>query len=153
MEQNKVMVAMALVKGSDKYPDLYGKVILKQEEYGVVLTAEIYNLPVNSSSCPTNIFSFHIHEGGSCTGNSTDPFLDAKSHYNPKNCPHPDHAGDLLPLLGNNGYAYLSFLTNRFNLDEVIGRVIIIHDKHDDFISQPSGNSGNKIACGKIVPL
>jgi Cu-Zn family superoxide dismutase len=47
----------------------------------------------------------------------------------------------------------LSFLTNRFTLDEIIGRVIIIHDKPDDFTSQPSGNSGNKIACGKIVAM
>ena len=153
MKQNKVMVAMALIKGSDKYPNLHGKVFLKQEEYGVIVTAEIYNLPVNNLDCPSNIFGFHIHEGISCTGNSTDSFLDAKSHYNPKNCPHPSHSGDLPPLFGNNGYAYLSFLTNRFTLDEIIGRVIIIHDKPDDFVSQPAGNSGNKIACGKIVPL
>lgn len=153
MEQNKIMVAVAFIKGSDRYPDLHGKVILKQEEYGVILTTEVYNLPVNTSTCPTNIFGFHIHEGTSCTGNSTDPFLDAKSHYNPKNCPHPAHSGDLPPLFSNNGYAYLSFLTNRFTLREIIGKVIIIHDKPDDFTSQPAGNSGNKIACGKIVTL
>ena len=32
----------------------------------------------------------------------------------------------------------------------IIGKVLIIHDMPDDFTSQPSGNSGSKIACGKI---
>ena len=43
------------------------------------------------------------------------------------------------------------FLTDRFTIDEIINRTIVIHDMPDDFITQPSGNSGNKIACGIIV--
>ena len=65
-------------------------------------------------------------------------------------CEHPNHAGDLPPLFGNNGFALSLFLTNRFTVDEVIGRTIIIHDHPDDFTTQPSGNSGTKIACGVI---
>lgn len=42
------------------------------------------------------------------------------------------------------------FLTDRFKVDDVIGRTVIIHDKPDDFTTQPSGNSGEKIACGII---
>ena len=72
------------------------------------------------------------------------------SHYNPKNCAHPFHAGDLPPLLENNGYAYMSVLVNKFKINDIIGKVLIIHDMPDDFTSQPSGNSGSKIACGKI---
>lgn len=72
------------------------------------------------------------------------------THYNPKSCNHPEHAGDLPPLFENNGYAYISFLTNRFTVKEIIGKVIIIHDMPDDFTTNPSGKSGEKIACGKI---
>lgn len=88
--------------------------------------------------------------GTSCTGNLEDEFANAKLHYNPNNCPHPFHIGDLPPLIENNGYAYISVLTNKFKISNIIGKVIIIHDMPDDFKSQPSGNSGTKIACGKI---
>ena len=39
---------------------------------------------------------------------------------------------------------------NKFKIKDILGRVIIIHDMPDDFTTQPSGNSGTKIACGKI---
>ena len=72
------------------------------------------------------------------------------SHYNPKDCEHPYHAGDLPSLFGNNGLAAAAFLTDRFFVDDVIGKVVIIHDHPDDFTTQPSGSSGTKIACGVI---
>ena len=53
-------------------------------------------------------------------------------------------------MFQNNGYAYMSFLTNQFRVKDILGKVVIIHDSPDDFTSQPSGNSGKKIACGKI---
>ena len=40
--------------------------------------------------------------------------------------------------------------TDRFQPQDVVGRTVIIHDQPDDFTSQPSGNSGEKIACGEI---
>lgn len=93
---------------------------------------------------------FIFTNGSTCTGNSTDEFADAKGHYNPENCPHPYHAGDLPPLLENNGYSYMSVFLNKFKVKDIIGKVIIIHDMPDDFTTQPSGNSGTKIACGEI---
>ena len=83
-------------------------------------------------------------------GNAEDEFANAGSHYNPTNCLHPYHAGDLPPLIENNGHAYMSVLLNNFKIKDIIGKVVIIHDSTDDFKSQPSGNSGKKIACGKI---
>ncbi len=142
--------AIANIKGSNNYPDLHGVVTFKQMPKGVLVTAEIYGLPYENE-CNSGIFAFHIHSGTSCTGNATDPFADADGHYNPNECPHPYHAGDLPPLFGNHGYAYMSVLTERFNVKEIIGKVIIIHGQPDDFKTQPAGNAGVKIACGKIL--
>lgn len=69
--------------------------------------------------------------GTSCTGNPQDDFANAKMHYNPNDCPHPYHIGDLPPLLENNGYAYMSVLINEFKIKDIIGKVIIIHDMPD----------------------
>ena len=72
------------------------------------------------------------------------------NHYNPDSMPHPQHAGDLPPLLGNQGYAYQVFYDKRFFVDAILGRSVVIHSMADDFTSQPSGNSGDKIGCGVI---
>ncbi len=139
--------AIAKVCGSAEYPHLHGIVRFQQRKHGVQVTAEIFGLPSQDAQ---GIFAFHIHEGCNCTGTESDPFADAGSHYNPGDTPHPDHAGDLPPLFGNNGYACLSVLTCRFNVSEIIDRVIIIHSQPDDFTTQPSGKAGTKIACGRI---
>ena len=142
--------ATAKIKGSSDYPNLHGTVTFKQTPKGVLVTAKIYGLPYESG-CNLGIFAFHIHSGTSCTGNTADPFADADGHYNPNGCPHPYHAGDLPSLFGNHGYAYMSVLTDRFTVKEIIGKVIIIHRQPDDFKTQPAGDSGVKIACGKIL--
>lgn len=53
--------------------------------------------------------------------------------------------------MSHNGIAWMEVYTGRFYPEEVIGRTIIIHGMPDDFRSQPSGNSGEKIACGEIM--
>ena len=53
-------------------------------------------------------------------------------------------------LLGNQGYAFSVFYDKRYTIQEIIGRSVIIHEKPDDFTSQPAGNAGDKIACGTI---
>ena len=142
--------AIAKIKGNSDYPNLHGTVTFKQTSKGVLVTAEIYGLP-HEDGCNSGILAFHIHSGTSCTGNASDPFADADGHYNPNGCSHPYHAGDLPPLFGNDGYAYMSVLTDRFTVKEIIGKVVIIHSQPDDFKTQPSGDSGVKIACGKIL--
>ncbi len=145
--------AQAKVSGSKEYPDLNGTVSFYQTGQGMLVAAEIFGLPDSTAVCQNPVFGFHIHNGGSCTGNETDPFADALTHYNPQDCPHPYHAGDLPPLFGNDGYAFMIVLTNRITVHEIIGKTVIIHDKPDDFTSQPAGNSGNKIGCGIIERL
>lgn len=143
--------AQAKIAGSVSYPDITGTVRFYQATGGVLVVAEISGLPVGAGVCAPSVFGFHIHEGSACTGNAEDPFADAKVHYNPHQCPHPQHAGDLPPLFSNRGYAFMAVLTDRFSVSEIIGRTLIVHGSPDDFTTQPSGNSGKKIACGRIV--
>ena len=142
--------AKAHIKGGKKYPKIDGTITFRETKNGIIVTAKINNLPQSKDKCKGRFFGFHIHEGTSCTGNLEDEFKNAKSHLNLTNCPHPFHIGDLPPLIENNGFAYMSVLINKFKIKDILGKVIIIHDMPDDFTTQPSGNSGTKIACGKI---
>ena len=146
-------LAIADILGSEKYPEINGRVIFKRKGEGVLVTAEILGLPIEKNSCNRKVFGFHIHEGNSCTGNEKDLFMNIKGHYNPDECEHPSHAGDLPPLFGNNGYSYLSVYTDRFTISEILGKTVVIHSMQDDFTTQPSGNAGEKIACGVIKVL
>lgn len=141
--------AMAEIRGSEAFPELRGSVQFRQTPRGVLVRAEIMNLPTEENS-GKGVFGFHIHEGNACRGTVNDPFADAGGHYNPSGVLHPFHAGDLPPLFGNDGYAWMEVLTDRFELGEVLGRTVIIHRQPDDFISQPAGNSGMRIGCGVI---
>ena len=143
--------AVAIIKGSREYPSIWGVVRFYTVESGVMVRAEIKGLPIDHGKCALNIFGFHIHSGTSCIGNGDDPFALADGHYNRGECPHPRHAGDLLPLMGVKGRAVSAFLTDRFTVSEVRGKAVIIHSMPDDFTTQPAGNSGKKIACGIIV--
>ena len=142
--------AAARIAGSEDYPGISGTVRLYQTSQGVIVLAEVSGLPQSDRPCQGQVFGFHIHEGTDCGGNADDPFADAMTHFNPNGCGHPHHAGDLPPLFENSGFALSLFLTNRFSVDQVIGRAVIIHGHPDDFATQPSGNSGTKIACGVI---
>lgn len=143
-------VAYANVRGKDEYASVKVNVYFYRLMEKVFVVVDAQGLPQNGGECGKNVFGFHIHSGESCIGNETDPYADAKTHYNPYNCPHPEHSGDMPPLFGNNGSAFMGFVTDRFTIDEIIGKTVIIHSKADDFTTQPSGNSGEKIACGII---
>ena len=143
-------MATAELHGSAAYPDITGTVLFFQMREGVLVATEAFGLPSPDGPCAWPVFGFHIHSGGQCGGNETDPFAGAMTHYNPKNCAHPAHAGDLPPLFGNGGHAVSAVLTDRFTVREIIGKTVIVHVNRDDFSTQPSGDSGTKIACGRI---
>ena len=130
--------AKAEIKGGKLYPNIKGEVFFKETKLGILLTVKINNLPTSKDNCNGRFVGFLIHEGNSCTGNNEDEFENSKAHYNPNSCKHPFHSGDLPPLLENNGFAYMSFLINKFTIHEILGKVVIIHDMPDDFTSQPS---------------
>lgn len=142
--------ATATISGSISYPNIRAKVKFYKVKEGVLVCTEAIGLPYNNDN-PFSILAYHIHKGTSCSGNDADPFSDALGHYNPHNMEHPYHAGDLPPLFANYGYAFSIVLTARFTIDEIIGRAMIIHRNVDDFTTDPSGNAGEKIACGIVL--
>lgn len=146
LEENRPQ-AMAWVRGGTEYPQISGLVKFYDTPYrGVLIEAEIFNLPNIKMTGSADFYAFHIHEHGDCSHN----FANVGGHYNPTNQPHPDHAGDMIPLLGNQGYAWTAFYDKRFLIREIVGRSVIIHAHRDDFTSQPSGDPGPMIACGEI---
>ena len=130
--------AKAHIKGGKNYPNIDGTVTFKETKKGILVTAKINGLPQSKTNCTGRFFGLHIHDGTSCTGNTTDEFANAKSHLNPTKCPHPFHMGDLPPLIENNSQAYMSVLINKFKIRDIMGKVVIIHDMPDDFTTQPS---------------
>jgi Cu-Zn family superoxide dismutase len=144
--------ARAIVRGSAAYPAVEGYVTFYPSGPGVIVAAEFSGLPGEGGPCSGRVFGFHIHEGDRCTGTAEEPFADAGSHFNPYDCEHPRHAGDLPPLFGNAGYAFGMVYTDRFTVAQVIARTVVVHLNPDDFTSQPAGMSGERIACGVIQP-
>ena len=148
MKQYSYPYAYARITGNIDNPLLHGIAHFYPVSYGGVLVeTEVYGLPYENIPPGSQFYGMHIHEAGDCTL----PFDKTGNHYNPDNLLHPMHAGDLLPLLGNAGYAYSVFYTDRFEINDIIGRSLIIHSAPDDFTTQPSGSSGTKIGCGVIT--
>lgn len=143
--------AYAQVRGSMQNAKIHGNIYFYGMHNGTLVIAEIYGLPNTIEKENGNFYGFHIHEGESCTGDEQDPFKNVGGHYNPEKETHPKHAGDLPPLLANDGIAWSAVYTDRFYPEDVVGRTVIIHGMADDFHTQPSGDSGMKIACGEIV--
>lgn len=131
--------ASAKISGNLAYPEIEGNVSFYEVYGGTVVVTSIKNLPGENG-----FHGFHIHDGNSCMPMSEG------GHYNPTGQQHPQHVGDMPPLLANDGMAFSAFYTNRFNPEDVVGKVVVIHANPDDFISQPSGNSGSIVACGEI---
>lgn len=136
--------AVARIVGGEEAPQLCGCIRFYQENGCVLIVAEISGLPRGSE---TGFFGFHIHQGRDCSGAG---FSGTEGHYNLLGQGHPEHAGDLPPLLWCKGNAYLSVRTDRFSVDEIIGWTVVIHSDPDDFHTQPAGNAGKKIACSVI---
>jgi len=116
----------------------------------------------------------HIHSVGRCNPKSIDPatgspFFSAGTHFNPYEKEHglrnPEgpHAGDLPNLkVGPGGFGFLDTTNDRISLErgpqrpenslfDRDGSSIVIHENRDDQVTDPTGNSGARIACGTIV--
>lgn len=140
----KEELAIAEIKGREDYKDLKGTIKFIPIENKIRIKIDLINLP------PNKFLGFHIHNKGKCEGDEKDPFKKVGKHYNPSKQQHPQHKGDLPPLYTSDGEIHNTIESNRFTIDEIIGKGIIIHSQEDDFKSQPAGNAGEKIACGEI---
>ena len=107
----------------------------------------------------------HVHEAGLCEADApAGPFTTAGAHYNPTGQPHggPDspeaHAGDLGNItVADDGTGELTVTTDRITLSagpttlmDADGSALLIHAQADDLETQPSGDSGGRIACGVV---
>ena len=100
---------------------------------------------------------FHVHEKGDC---SAPDGTSAGGHFNPGGKPHAArdaaarHAGDLGNLKADPyGLARVDFVDPTLSLsgpNSIIGKAVIVHEKADDFKTQPTGNAGARQACGVI---
>nr|WP_179952699.1 superoxide dismutase family protein [Cohnella abietis] len=138
----------------------------KGEEIG---TARITQKPdsvhihIEAKDLPPGIHGIHFHETGKC---EAPDFTSAGAHLNPQgkqhgfNNPQGFHAGDLLNIqVGQDGTVKadlesksVTLVTGLSNsLRKPGGTAIVIHEKEDDYVTDPSGNSGNRIACGPIL--
>lgn len=129
-----------------------GTVTFRRRGSQIAVTAEVRGLRPGGHG-------FHIHERGDC---SAPDGMSAGMHFNPTNMQHGNptrgdhHAGDLPMLMANrNGTARLTTRISGVTLDQgetaIIGRGVIVHADSDDYASQPSGNSGARIACAVIT--
>src|ERR1700682_4359154 len=102
---------------------------------------------------------FHIHEKGDC---SSGDGMSAGGHFNPTGKPHgnpiaPDHhTGDMPMLVADaSGNASLSMelgaMTVGSGATDIVGKAVIVHKEPDDYTTQPTGNSGARVACGLIA--
>lgn len=128
-----------------------GTVTFTEVADGVQVKAEITGLT------PGN-HGFHVHEFGDCSAADASS---AGAHFNPTHKPHagPDaperHEGDMGNVQADaSGKAKLEYVDHQISLTNdqrsAIGRSVVVHAKADDLKTQPSGDSGARVACGVI---
>lgn len=135
--------------------DEVGKVNLEETDGGVRILLDAANLPKGTHA-------IHIHETGAC---EKPDFESAGGHFNPTNASHGTehekgaHAGDLPNIeVAEDGTIKEELLAKGVTLKmdqentlfDSDGSALVIHEKADDYKSQPSGDAGDRIACGEI---
>jgi Cu-Zn family superoxide dismutase len=131
-----------------------GMLSLNADQSGVRIGGLIKGL------APNGEHGFHIHEKGDC---SAPDASSAGAHFNPTSQPHGNpktdgarHLGDMVNLRADaKGVAKVEIFIEGATLhtsqaNNLVGKAIVVHQKPDDYKSQPSGNSGDRVACGVI---
>jgi Cu-Zn family superoxide dismutase len=106
---------------------------------------------------PNGKHGFHVHETGDC---SAPDASSAGGHFNPAGHPHAGrdesmrHAGDFGNVTANaDGEIHEAFeVSGELSGDSgILGKALVLHAAPDDLTTQPTGNSGARIACGTIA--
>ena len=132
-----------------------GTVFLRETKDGVLMT-------VNVNGLPEGLHAVHVHSAGKCEGPA---FTSAGPHFNPMNKQHGlknpagPHAGDLPDMyVEKNGAGRYEVLVDSITLGsgersvfDIDGTSVIVHVTADDNMTDPTGNSGDRVACGMIV--
>lgn len=129
-----------------------GTIMFKQDGTKVHVTAHVTGLTPGQHG-------FHVHEKGDC---SAPDGTSAGGHFNPAGAAHghpqkgPHHAGDMPMLVADaSGKADLSTELTGVSLGSdaasLVGKAVIVHAGADDYTTQPTGNSGARVACGVIA--
>ena len=128
-----------------------GTVTFKQVDGKVRVAGDVKGLRPNQEH------GFHAHEKGDC---SSGDGLSTGGHFNPTGKPHgtqdgEHHAGDFPALKADaNGVADVHFHLTGVSVGsgaaDLVGRGVIVHAGPDDYKTQPTGNSGARIACGVV---
>ncbi len=113
-----------------------------------------------SGLAPGMTHAMHIHAVGDC---SAPDFSSAGDHFNPESLPHGDragsgthHAGDMPNQVADaSGVVEVDQRLDGLNIDggdavDIVGKAVVLHERADDYLTQPSGNAGARIACGVI---
>lgn len=142
--------AIAYINGSNEYPEIMGTVGFKAVPDGTWVDVDLKGLPKfregTEEEAQIGPHGFHIHEKPCGSGD----FSEAGKHYDKGGNPHGNHTGDMPALFSSGGRAKMLFFTDKFTPNDVIGRSVVIHLSPDDYMTQPAGGSGDRIACGNI---
>lgn len=147
-EQATAKASFVGADGSDT-----GSATLTQTTEGVLIELEVSGLPADTW------VAFHVHETGTCdhsTGHES-----AGGHFNPTDKEHGfkvssgPHAGDMPnQYVAADGVLRAQVLNTFVTLNDgdnaIKGRALMVHAGQDDYTSQPSGDAGDRLACGVI---
>ena len=123
-------------------------------------------LKIRASGLPHGVHGIHVHSVGRCDG---PKFESAGPHWNPANRKHGfsnpqgPHAGDMSNVtVPANGVLEASLAVPNADITmangpagsllDADGAALVLHAKADDYATDPSGNSGDRIACAVLVP-
>jgi Cu-Zn family superoxide dismutase len=123
----------------------------------------VVHVDIATITLPAGSHGIHFHQVGKCEGGS-GAFATAGGHYNPMgtehglNNPKGPHAGDNPDIqVPESGAGHVAFTTTRVTLTpgpttlfDADGSALVIHANADDQVTNPSGNSGARIACGVV---